>query len=149
MHSKLPDVGTTIFTVMSQRATELGAINLGQGFPDYDVDPELVRCLHQAMLEGHNQYAPMAGVPELREQIALKLQREQDLRADPVDEITITQGATEGIYSAIQALVGAGDEVIVFDPAYDSYDPAVRLAGARCVHLQMAAPGFVPDCAVS
>jgi methionine aminotransferase len=97
------------------------------------------------MLEGHNQYAPMAGVPELREQIALKLQREQDLRADPVDEITITQGATEGIYSAIQALVGAGDEVIVFDPAYDSYDPAVRLAGARCVHLQMAAPGFVPD----
>jgi methionine transaminase len=145
MRSKLPDVGTTIFTVMSQRAAELGAVNLGQGFPDYEIDPALVRCLHEAMLAGHNQYAPMAGVPVLREQIALKLQRTLGVQADPQHEITITQGATEGIYSAIQALAGAGDEVIVFDPAYDSYDPAVRLAGARCVHLQMQPPAFLPD----
>jgi len=145
MRSKLPDVGTTVFTVMSQRATELGAVNLGQGFPDYDVDPELVRCLHQAMLEGHNQYAPMAGVLALREQIAIKLQRDLGVDADPVGEVTITLGATEALYSAIQALAGAGDEVIVFDPAYDSYDPAVRLAGARCVHLQLQPPAFEPD----
>jgi methionine transaminase len=145
MQSKLPDVGTTIFTVISQRAAELGAVNLGQGFPDYEVDPGLVRCLHEAMLAGHNQYAPMAGVPELREQIALALARGMGVRADPRDEITITLGATEGIYSAIQALAGPGEEVIVFDPAYDSYDPAVRLAGARCVHLQMQPPAFLPD----
>jgi methionine aminotransferase len=145
MKSKLPDVGTTIFTVMSQRALELGAVNLGQGFPDYDIDPALVRCLHEAMLAGHNQYAPMAGVPALREQIALKLQRNLGVQADPQDEITVTLGGTEAIYSAIQALAGAGDEVIVFDPCYDSYDPAVRLAGARCVHLQMQPPAFLPD----
>jgi methionine transaminase len=145
MQSKLPDVGTTIFTVMSQRALELGAVNLGQGFPDYEIDPALIRCLHEALLAGHNQYAPMAGVPVLREQIAQKLQRDLGVQADPQHEITITLGATEGIYSAIQALAGAGDEVIVFDPCYDSYDPAVRLAGARCIHLQMQPPAFVPD----
>ena len=97
------------------------------------------------MAQGHNQYAPMLGVPALREQIARKLQRCYAVTIDPETEITITVGATEALYSAIQALVGAGDEVLVFDPAYDSYDPAVRLAGARCVHLPLAAPQFRPD----
>jgi methionine aminotransferase len=131
MRSKLPDVGTTIFTVISQRAAELGAVNLGQGFPDYDIDLFLIQQLHEALLAGHNQYAPMAGVPALREQIALKLQRDYSIRLDADTEITVTVGATEALYSAVQALVGPGDEVLVFDPSYDSYDPAVRLAGAR------------------
>lgn len=145
MRSKLPDVGTTIFTVISQRAAELGAINIGQGFPDYAVDPLLIRCIHEAMLAGHNQYAPMIGVPALRGQIAARLQLQHGQSFDPDTEITVTQGATEAIYSAVQALVGAGDEVIVFDPCYDSYDPAVRLAGGECRHLQMAPPAFTPD----
>lgn len=143
--SKLPDVGTTIFTVMSRRAAELGAINLGQGFPDYDVDPLLVRCIHEAMLGGANQYAPMTGVPALREAIARKVQRSRGVAVDPEQEVTVTLGATEAIYSAIQALAGPGDEVVVFDPAYDSYDPAVRLAGARCVHVPLLPPHFRPD----
>jgi len=145
LRSKLPDVGTTIFTVISQRAAELGAVNLGQGFPDYDVDPLLIECIHQAMLDGANQYAPMTGVAALREAIARKIQRFRGVRFDPVTEITVTLGATEAIFSAIQALAGPGDEVLVFDPAYDSYDPAVRLAGARCVHVPLMPPLFKPD----
>ncbi len=145
LRSKLPDVGTTIFTVMSRRATELGAINLGQGFPDYPIDPLLAELVHQAMLDGHNQYAPMPGLPLLAEQIALKLKRCYGIDVDPGTEITVTLGATEAIYSAVQALVGVDDEVIVFDPAYDSYDPAVRLAGARCVHVPLQPPHFQPD----
>ncbi len=143
--NKLPDVGTTVFTVMSRRAAETGAINLGQGYPDYPIDARLAELVQQAMAEGHNQYAPMPGVPALLEQIALKLQRVYGTSVDASREVTVTVGATEAIYSAIQALVGAGDEVIVFDPAYDSYDPAVRLAGARCVHVPMAPPAFRPD----
>jgi methionine aminotransferase len=143
--SKLPDVGTTVFTVMSRRAAEAGAVNLGQGYPDYPIDPRLAELVQQAMAEGHNQYAPMPGVPALLEQIALKLQRVYEVAVDATREVTVTLGATEAIYSAIQALVGAGDEVIVFDPAYDSYDPAVRLAGARCVHVPMGPPAFRPD----
>jgi methionine aminotransferase len=143
--SKLPDVGTTVFTVMSRRAAEAGAVNLGQGYPDYPIDPRLAELVQQAMAEGHNQYAPMPGVPALLEQIALKLQRVYGVAVDATREVTVTLGATEAIYSAIQALVGAGDEVIVFDPAYDSYDPAVRLAGARCVHVPMGPPAFRPD----
>ncbi len=142
---KLPDVGTTVFTVMSRRAAETGAVNLGQGFPDYPIDARLAELVQQAMVEGHNQYAPMPGVPALLEQIALKLQRVYGVAVDPVSELTVTLGATEAIYSAIQALVGAGDEVIVFDPAYDSYDPAVRLAGARCIHVPLEPPLFRPD----
>jgi methionine aminotransferase len=145
LRSKLPDVGTTIFTVMSRRASELGAINLGQGFPDYPIDPLLAELVHQAMLAGHNQYAPMPGLPLLAEQIALKLKRCYDIGVDPGTEITVTLGATEAIYSAVQALAGAGDEVIVFDPCYDSYDPAVRLAGARCVHVPLQPSHFRPD----
>src|SRR3974390_1681481 len=132
--NKLPDVGTTVFAVMSRRAAESGAVNLGQGYPDYPIDTRLTELVQQAMNEGHNQYAPMPGVPVLLEQIAGKLQRVYGVIVDAAREITVTLGATEAIYSTIQALVGAGDEVIVFDPAYDSYDPAVRLAGARCVH---------------
>ena len=142
---KLPDVGTTIFTVMSRRAAELGAVNLGQGFPDYEVDPLLIRCIHEAMLAGANQYAPMPGVAALREAIARKLQRFHAIAVDAETDITVTLGATEAIYSAVQALVGAGDEAVVFDPSYDSYDPAIRLAGARCVHVPLDPPHFRPD----
>lgn len=145
MRSKLPDVGTTIFTLISQRAAELGAVNLGQGFPDYPVDPRLVDLVAAAMRAGHNQYAPMAGVPALRAQIARDIRRRRGVEVDADTEITITLGATEAIFSAIGALVGAGDEVLVFDPAYDSYDPAVRVAGARCVHVPLQPPDFHYD----
>src|SRR5579864_8563432 len=143
--SKLEDVGTTIFTVMSRRARELDALNLGQGFPDYDIDPRLTELVGEAMRAGHNQYAPMEGLPLLRERIAAKLSASYALRVDPETEVTITLGATEAIYSAVQALIGAGDEVIAFDPAYDSYDPAVRLAGGRCIRLPLTQPGFRYD----
>jgi methionine aminotransferase len=142
---KLPQVGTTIFTVMSRRAAELGAVNLGQGFPDYPIDPLLATLVHEAMLEGFNQYAPMPGLELLREQIALKLRRSYGLSIDPDTEITVTLGATEAIFSTIQALVGPGDEVLVFDPAYDSYEPAVQLAGGRCIHVPLLPPEFKPD----
>ena len=140
--SKLPDVGTTIFTVMSRRARELGAYNLGQGFPDYDIDPRLTELTTAAMAAGHNQYAPMEGVLELRERIAQKLQASYHLNVDPESQITVTLGATEAIYSGIQAVVGPGDEAIAFDPAYDSYEPAVRLAGGRCIRLPLLPPRF-------
>ena len=143
--SKLPDVGTTIFTVMSRRAQALGAINLGQGFPDYPIDPLLTELVARSMRDGHNQYAPMEGVPALREGIAAKLAASYGLRFDPDSEITVTLGATEAIYSGIQAVVGPGDEVIAFDPAYDAYEPAVRLAGARCIRLPLAPPQFRYD----
>jgi methionine transaminase len=142
---KLPDVGTTIFTVISRRAHELGALNLGQGFPDYEIDPRLTELVAAAMTAGHNQYAPMEGLLSLRERIAAKLFAVYGLVADPESEITVTLGATEAIFSAIQAVVGAGDEVIAFDPAYDSYEPAVRLAGGRCVRLPLTQPGFRYD----
>src|SRR5438270_707812 len=142
---KLPQVGTTIFTVMSRRARELDALNLGQGFPDYDIDPRLTELVAEAMRGGHNQYAPMEGVLALRERIAAKLLRAYRRAIDPESEITVTLGATEAIFSAIQAAVGAGDEVIAFDPAYDSYEPAVRLSGARCLRLPLVQPGFRYD----
>ncbi|MGH8200369.1 MAG: methionine aminotransferase [Steroidobacteraceae bacterium] len=145
MYSKLPDVGTTIFTVMSRRARELGALNLGQGFPDYDIDPRLAELTGEAMRQGHNQYAPMEGVPELRERIAGKLSASYGCEFDPQSQITITLGATEAIYSAVQAMVGPGDEAIAFDPAYDSYEPAVRLAGGRCIRLPLMPPDFRYD----
>jgi methionine transaminase len=143
--SKLPDIGTTIFTVMSRRARELGALNLGQGFPDYDIDPRITQLVTAAMATGHNQYAPMEGSAELRAQIAHKITQCYEVAADPETEITITLGATEAIYSVIQAIVGSEDEVIMFDPSYDSYDPAVRLAGARSVRLPLQLPEFCYD----
>jgi methionine aminotransferase len=143
--SKLPDVGTTIFTVMSRRARELGALNLGQGFPDYDIDPRITELIAAAMSQGHNQYAPMEGLMSLRERIAQKLQLSYGLKVDPESQVTVTLGATESIYSAIQAVIGPGDEAIIFDPSYDSYDPAVRLAGARCIRIPLQPPGFRYD----
>ena len=145
MRSKLEDVGTTIFTVMSRRARELDALNLGQGFPDYEIDPRLTELVAAAMKAGHNQYAPMEGLPALRQRIAAKLSASYGLQVDPETEVTVTLGATEAIYSAVQALIGAGDEALAFDPAYDSYEPAVRLAGGRCIRLPLTQPGFRYD----
>jgi methionine transaminase len=145
VRSKLEDVGTTIFTVMSRRARELDALNLGQGFPDYDIDPRLTELVAAAMTAGHNQYAPMEGLPALRQRIAAKLSASYGLQVDPETEVTVTLGATEAIYSAVQALIGAGDEALAFDPAYDSYEPAVRLAGGRCIRLPLTQPGFRYD----
>ena len=141
-NSKLPEVGTTIFTVMSRRAIEENALNIGQGFPDYAIDPRLAASLTEVIAEGRNQYAPMEGTLELREQISDKLEVCYQRRFDPSTEITVTCGGTEALYDAIQAAVGPGDEAIIFDPAYDSYEPAVRLAGARCLRIALAPPAF-------
>jgi methionine transaminase len=143
--SKLPDVGTTIFTVMSRRATELGAVNVGQGFPDYPIESRLAECVTEAVAAGHNQYAPMEGSMALRAAIAAKIAAAGGRAVDPEAEITVTCGGTESIYSAIQAVVAQGEEAIVFDPAYDAYDPAIRLAGGRCVHIPLDAPVFRYD----
>ena len=143
--SKLPQVGTTIFTVMSQLADECGAINLSQGYPDFSAPRELLDLVIRHLQSGHNQYAPMAGLPELREQIALKTERLYGRKTDPASEVTVTSGATEALFSAIEAFVQQGQEVIVFDPAYDSYEPAIRLAGGHPVHIPMLAPGFRID----
>jgi methionine aminotransferase len=145
LRSKLPDVETTIFTVISRRAAETGALNIGQGFPDFPVDPRLLEAVSAAMSEGRNQYAPGDGVPELREVIVDKLRQAHGVVADPGSEVTVTCGGTEALFSAILATVSQGDEVIVFDPAYDSYEPAVRLAGGRCLRLALQAPGFRID----
>jgi methionine aminotransferase len=140
--SKLPDVGTTIFTVMSRRALEEGALNIGQGFPDYAIDPHLAQALIDTVAQGHNQYAPMEGAIELREQIVAKLRASYAIDVDAGEEVTVTCGATEALYDAIQAVVGTGDEAIIFDPAYDAYEPAVRLAGGRCVRIPLEPPQF-------
>jgi methionine aminotransferase len=143
--SKLPDVGTTIFTVMSRRAAEKGAVNVGQGFPDYPIDPELAACVTEAVTGGFNQYAPMEGEMALRVTIARKIAAAGGRSVDPETELTVSCGGTESIFSAIQAVVRAGDEAIIFDPAYDVYDPAIRLAGGRCIHIPLAAPHFRYD----
>ncbi len=143
--SKLPDVGTTIFTVMSRRAAEQRAVNVGQGFPDYPIDETLAACVTEAVAAGFNQYAPMEGARDLRVAIAAKILAAGGRQVDPETEVTVTCGGTESIYSAIQAVVGPGDEAIVFDPSYDAYDPAVRLAGGRCIHIPLMAPDFRYD----
>jgi methionine aminotransferase len=135
--SKLPRVGTTIFTVMSALASEKGAVNLGQGFPDFDCDPALVDAVANAMKTGLNQYPPMAGVPLLREAIAQKIKTLHGHTYDPLNEITVTAGATQGILTSILCAVHAGDEVIVIEPAYDCYVPAIELAGGIPVFVQM------------
>ena len=142
--SKLPHVETTIFTVMSQLANDCGAINLSQGFPSFDPPEALTDRIAWHLKNDGNQYAPMSGIPELRREIAIKTQRLQHRIIDPDKEVTVCTGATEGLFSAIQALVRKGDEVIVFDPAYDSYEPSVTLAGGftRHVPLKIAANGF-------
>ena len=143
--TKLPRVGTTIFTVMSQLAAEHGAINLGQGFPDFPVPPRLVDELDKAMRAGHNQYSMMTGIPALRRAIADKTERVYGVRPDEHAEITVTSGATEAIFNAIHAVVRAGEEVIVLDPCYDCYEPAIDLAGARAVHIPLDPATFAPD----
>ncbi|BCG26746.1 aminotransferase [Pseudomonas tohonis] len=143
--SKLPNVGTTIFTRMSQLAAETGAINLSQGFPDFSAPAALCDAVARHIGAGHNQYAPMTGLPALRQQVAAKVQAYYGRQVDIDSEVTVTPGATEAIFCAIQAVVRAGDEVIVLDPCYDSYEPSVELAGGRCVHVPLALPGFAID----
>ncbi|NUZ08280.1 methionine aminotransferase [Piscinibacter koreensis] len=143
--SRLPNVGTTIFTVMSALAQQRGAVNLGQGFPDFDADPALLDAVSAPLHGGLNQYAPMAGIPELREAVARKVADCYGRSYDPGREITITAGATQAILTAVLAFVHPGDEVIVLDPCYDSYDPAVTMAGGVPVHVKLAAGTFAPD----
>ncbi|MEK9802691.1 MAG: pyridoxal phosphate-dependent aminotransferase [Curvibacter sp.] len=143
--SRLPHVGTTIFTVMSALATEKGAVNLGQGFPDFEGDPRLVDAVTQAMKSGLNQYPPMTGVPALREAIANKVQALYGHRYDAHTEITITAGATQAILTAILAIVHPGDEVIVLEPCYDSYVPNIELAGGVVVRVPLTPGTFRPD----
>ncbi len=143
--SRLPDVGTSIFTVMSKLAADEGAINLSQGFPDFQIDETIIDLVQRFMREGHNQYAPMAGMLALRSRIAQVVKETYQANVNPEAEVTITAGATEGIYAIITAFISAGDEVIVFDPAYDSYNPAIRLNGGIPIHINLQYPDFSID----
>lgn len=145
LRSKLPDVGTTIFTVMSAMAQEEGAINLSQGFPDFPLDPKLGDFLMEAFRKGYNQYPPMAGRPGLRQAIAKKIEHLYGTKFDPESEITITAGGTEALFNAFASILSAGDEAILFAPAYDSYDPVIRLMGAKPRYAYLRAPDFRPD----
>jgi methionine aminotransferase len=145
IQSRLPDVGTSIFSVMSKMALEHDAINLSQGFPDFSIDKKIIELVSRFMNEGYNQYAPMPGVPALKQVIANVLRKTYSLNLDAENSITITAGATEALYAAIAAFVTQGDEVIVFDPAYDSYDPAIRLNGGIPVHINLRFPEFSID----
>ncbi|WP_306576055.1 methionine aminotransferase, partial [Oligella urethralis] len=138
--SKLPDVGTTIFSVMSQLALDHQAINLGQGFPEFNPDVKLLNLIDEAMRAGHNQYAPMPGIPSLRNQIAAKVNTLYGAQINPDTDVTVTSGATEALMVAIQAVVHPGDEVIVIEPNYDSYVPCIRLAGGQPVIVQLTKP---------
>ena len=145
LKSRLPEVGTSIFTVMSRMALEHSAINLSQGFPDFPVSKKLIDLIHQKMKEGHNQYAPMPGAPALRKTIADVVQKTYQRPTDFETEVTVTAGGTEAIFASIAALISEGDEVILFDPSYDSYDPAIRLNGGTPVHLNLSPPDFSID----
>ncbi|WP_066710357.1 pyridoxal phosphate-dependent aminotransferase [Curvibacter delicatus] len=145
LKSRLPNVGTTIFTVMSALAAEKGAVNLGQGFPDFDCDPRLVDAVTEAMKKGLNQYPPMTGVPVLREAVAAKVSALYGHAYDTTSEITITAGATQAILTAILAIVHPGDEVIVLEPCYDSYVPNIELAGGVVVRVPLTPGTFRPD----
>jgi methionine transaminase len=143
--SRLPQVGTTIFSVMSALAQQQGAVNLGQGFPDFDCDPALLDCVNAAMREGLNQYPPMAGVPALRERVAAKVEALYGHRYGADSEVTITAGATQAILTAILAVVHPGDEVVVLEPCYDSYAPNIELAGGHVVRVPLTPGQFRPD----
>lgn len=145
MQSKLPHIGTTIFTVMSKMAQDFDAINLSQGFPDFDCPDRLKELVTKRLYDNKNQYPPMAGVPLLRQEIANKIKSHYGFCADAETEITVTSGATEAIFNVVQATSGAGDEVIIFDPAYDSYEPAIRMAGATPVRLSLKLPDYAID----
>jgi methionine aminotransferase len=140
--SKLPQTGTTIFTLMSALATEVGAINLSQGFPDFDTSPELIELVNNAMKNGHNQYAPMPGVLALREQISHKTEKLYDAKYNPDTEITITAGGTQAIFTAITAVINPNDEVIIFEPAFDCYAPAIKLMGGIVKSLELEPPDY-------
>ncbi|MFW1906595.1 methionine aminotransferase [Acinetobacter ursingii] len=143
--SKLPDQGVTIFSTMSALAQRLNALNLSQGFPDFAAPPDLIEALCEATRNGHNQYAAGDGYLPLRQQVALQFQQRDQITLDPFTEITITPGATIALFAAIQATIHPGDEVIIFDPSYDSYDPAVRVAGGVPVHIALDSPEFKVD----
>ena len=143
--SKHPAIGTTIFTVMSKLAAECGAVNLSQGFPDFQAEPVLFDAVHRHMLAGRNQYAPMTGVPELRQAIVNKVAALYGPRFDVESEVTVTAGATQAIFTAIAAFVRPGDEVIVFEPVYDSYVPAIETVGGTAVFAQLKFPDYAPD----
>jgi methionine aminotransferase len=145
LDSKLPSVGTTIFTVMSKLAADLGAINLSQGFPDFDCDPALVDAVARHMRDGRNQYAPMQGVPALRQAIAAKYETFHGRRYDPDTEVTVTSGGTEALFAAIAAVVHPGEEVIVLEPCYDSYVPAIQLSGGVPVPIPLRLPDYRVD----
>jgi Aspartate/tyrosine/aromatic aminotransferase len=145
LQTKFPTMGTTIFTVMSALAAEKGAVNLGQGFPDFDCDPQLVDAVADAMRSGRNQYPPMAGIAPLREAVASKMEALYGHGYDPLAEITITAGATQAIITAVLALVRPGDEVIVLEPCYDSYVPNIELAGGKVVRVPLTPGSFRPD----
>ncbi|MGR2921985.1 methionine aminotransferase [Acinetobacter sp. 1125_18A] len=145
IHSKLPAQGVTIFSIMTAMAHRLNALNLSQGFPDFDAPPALLQALSQATLDGFNQYAAGDGLLALREQLAQLFLNRDQLQLDPVTEITITPGATIGIFSVIQAIIHQDDEVIIFDPSYDSYAPSVQLVGGKAIHILLNAPEFSVD----
>ena len=145
IHTKLPQVGMTIFAEMSRLANDHAAINLSQGFPDFDTHDELKRLVAKYMSAGHNQYAPMQGVIELRQQIALTVKERSGMAYDPETEVTVTTGATEAMYASIAACVHPGDEVILFEPAYDAYEPAVRLNGGVPVYCKLTFPSYRID----
>jgi methionine aminotransferase len=145
LRSKLPSGGVSIFAVMTRLANEVGAINLSQGFPDFETSPELIDTVARHMRDGHNQYAPMPGVLALREALAQKIEALYGRRYDPVTEITVTTGATEGIFAALTAFVHPGDEVLLFQPAYDSYTPSVTLSGGRPVYVTLRYPDYRID----
>ena len=140
--SKLPDIGVSIFSVMTRLANEHKAINLSQGFPDFDCEPALVEAVAKAMREGHNQYAPMPGVLALREGIAAKVEQLYGPRYDPMTEVIVTSGATAGLYATLTALVQPGDEVLLFEPCYDSYVPVIRLSGGVPVFVSLRYPDY-------
>lgn len=144
-YSKLPGTSTSIFSVMSQLAAEHNAINLSQGFPDYDCDPKLIALVAEAMKSGHNQYAPMAGIPALRELVADKVNLLYGSNYHPDDEVTITAGGTQAIFTALTACIQPGDEVIIFEPAYDAYAPTIRMLGGLVKSYEMAPPEYNID----
>ena len=143
--SKFPDIGTTIFTTMSALAADVGAVNLGQGFPDFGCDPRLLDAVNEAMRAGHNQYPAMAGVMSLREAVADKVATLYGRQYDPVSEITITAGATQAIHTTLAAIVRPGDEVIVFEPVFDSYEPGIHMHGGIAVYARLTFPDYRPD----
>ncbi|WP_434278613.1 methionine aminotransferase [Acinetobacter sp. CE-15] len=145
IHSKLPAQGVTIFSIMTAMAHRLNALNLSQGFPDFDAPPALLQALSQATLDGFNQYAAGDGLLALREQLAQLFLKRDQLQLDPITEITITPGATIGIFSVIQTIIHQDDEVIIFDPSYDSYAPSVQLVGGKAIHIPLNAPEFSVD----